>query len=310
MFAFLKKIFLFILILAIFDYMIGQCLHYIYFSQKRGQFAQTTYSLDSSNQDILVFGNSRAARHYSSAILSDSLHKTCYNLGMDAQGIIYATALQEVIFNRHKPSMVILNINAWEFDESPVKYERLSVFLPYCKEHPELIKYIKLSSPAAKWELLSNVYTYNSTFFTTISNLSQANNLPKIQGGYDPMIKKMNATEIAFVKKKIVLQAEENRQKPPKIDTIAFSYYSNFLKKCVDNHIPTYVIISPTLVPEEQSKGKEKLIEITQSFPTIKFMDFSSDPDYNGHFEKFADFLHLNKEGAEAFTKKLAAVLK
>jgi hypothetical protein len=38
----------------------------------------------------------------------------------------------------------------------------------------------------------------------------------------------------------------------------------------------------------------------------IIFLDYSADPYYTSHSEYFADFRHLNKEGAGVFSKQVA----
>ena len=60
---FLKRLFLFIIVVIIADHLIGLLLSQLYFNQHKGQYAQTTYAIDSTNQDIIVFGSSRAVRH-------------------------------------------------------------------------------------------------------------------------------------------------------------------------------------------------------------------------------------------------------
>ncbi|MFP5042961.1 hypothetical protein [Parasediminibacterium sp. JCM 36343] len=310
MYIFLKRLFFFILLLVAVDCLFGFGLRQLYFGQKKGQFAQTTYSADSANQDILVFGSSRAVRHYSPVILSDSFHLSCYNVGRDAQMIPYCTALQEVIFNRHKPKMVILDINAWEFVKGTTKYEKLSILQPYCKKHPELVPYLAIVDPIEKWKLYSNVYPYNSTLFIALNNMLFANKIPKDEFGFAPLDKKMSAEEVAYAKKILALNEENSKKAPLKIDTLAFRLYKQFLQTCAYNHIPTYVVISPTLAPEHTTDRREQIELIAKTYPNVTFLDFSSDTAYNGHFEKFADVFHLNKGGAEEFTRELVGRMK
>ncbi len=302
---FLKRFLLFILVLIVTDQIIGFCLRQLYFSQHKGQFAQTTYAIDSANQDILIFGSSRAVRHYSTSILSNTYGKSCYNVGRDGQQIPYYVAVQDVIFGRKKPSMVILDINTWEFSINPSRYEKLSILLPYCHKHPELVKYVELDNPFERYKLLSAIYPYNSSLFIAANNKIFENKIPSDDKGYDPIIRKMNQAGITYTKKIIAQAKIDNEKKQPKIDSLSYSLYRQFLQKCVDAHIATYVVISPTIVPETPNERKDKLLSITKEFPAVTFLDFSSSPNYNDHFEKFADIFHLNKEGSEEFTKEL-----
>jgi len=307
---FLKRLFLFIIVLVVIDQSIGFLLRQLYFSQRKGQFAQTTYAVDSANQDIIVFGSSRAVRHYSPAILSKAFGKSCYNVGRDGQMIPYYTALEDVIFNRKKPSMVILDINSWEFVNGPSKYEKLSILLPYCSKHPELINYIKIASPLERYKLLSAIYPYNSSLFIATNNKVFENKLPIDENGFDPLNKKMDNTTITFTKRLLEQAKIDNGRVKLDMDTMSLVLYTQFLQKCIDANIPTYVVISPTLAPELPTEQKTKLIAITKSFPSVAFLDFSSDSNYNGHFEKFADIYHLNRDGAEEFSNELVSKIK
>lgn len=306
---FLKRLFLFTLVIIAADQLIGFCLRTLYFTQHKGQFAQTTYAIDSANQDIIIFGSSRAVRHYSPSIISKAFGKSCYNVGRDGQQIPYYTALEDVIFERRKPSMVILDINTWEFVENSSRYEKLSILLPYCRKHSELIKYIQIDNPFEKYKLFSAIYPYNSSLFIAANNKIFENKIPSDENGYDPLNKKMDDAGIAFTKKILEQAKIDSEKKHPKLDSTAYSLYKLFLQKCVDANIPTYVVISPTLAPEVPNERKDKLLAITKEFPAVTFLDYSNNSNYNDHFEKFADVFHLNKEGSEEFTKELISKL-
>ncbi len=307
---FLKRLFLFIIVVVIIDQLIGLMMRQLYFNQHKGQFAQTTYSVDSANQDIIVFGSSRAVRHYSPSILSKALGKSCYNVGRDGQMIPYYAALEDVIFNRKKPKLVILDINTWEFFVGSGKYEKLSILLPYCNKHPELIKYVETASPYERYKLYSAIYPFNSSLFIATNNKLFENKIASDENGYDPLNKTMDAATIDYTKKIVEQSKKESKMVQAKTDTLALSFYKQFLQKCVDANIPTYVVISPTIAPEIPNERKNKLLEITKSFPTVTFLDYSCNPNYNDHFEKFADIFHLNKQGSEEFTKDLVSKIK
>jgi hypothetical protein len=140
---FLTRLLFFLLILFLVDFALGSFLQIIYYNQTKGQFAQTTTSIDKTNQDILIFGSSRAVRHYSPEILTKKLKMSCYNVGRDAQMIPYDAAIQEAVFARYKPKMIILDVNSWELSPNDSKYEKLSILLPYVYNHPEFLKYLK-----------------------------------------------------------------------------------------------------------------------------------------------------------------------
>lgn len=180
---FLTRLAIFCIILIVIDRIVGFAFKKVYFSQRVGQFSQTTYAIDSARQDIMIFGSSRAVRHYSSPIIAQGLGLSCYNSGRDGQMIPYSTAVQEVSLNRHKPKLIILDINPWELAVNPSKYEKLTILLPYCNEHPELIKYIAEVSEFERYKLFSQTYPYNSSIFILGTNALLPNSVKKIVAG-------------------------------------------------------------------------------------------------------------------------------
>jgi len=307
---FLKRIVLFILLFIAADQALGFLLEHIYFNQEKGQFAQTTYSVDRTHEDILVFGSSRAVRHYSPAILSKAFNMSCYNVGRDAQMIPYYTAIQDVIFNRYKPKIILLDVNSWELAPGESKYEKLSILLPYCREHPELVKYINQSSKWEKIKMFSRTYPYNSSLFILGYNYLFANRIPADEHGYAPLIGEMTDAMLEDHKRRMASGEEAKNDNSRDIDKKSLAYYEQFLAKTAKAGIKTYVIISPKILNENINYRVEKLIEVAGRFKNVKFINFSNDPRYNYRYEKFADVFHLNKQGSEEFTNDLIPLLK
>ena len=61
---FLLKLVVLFVIIFIFDYSVGNILRYFYFKQESGMPYRTTYSIEKTTADILIFGSSRANHHY------------------------------------------------------------------------------------------------------------------------------------------------------------------------------------------------------------------------------------------------------
>jgi len=307
---FLRNLLLFVILVVIVDNLLGYCLQTIYFSQKKGQFAQTTYSVDSTHQDVLIFGSSRAVRHYSPSIISQSLHLSCYNVGRDGQMIPYYSALQETIFKRYKPKLVILDINPWELSPGEEKYEKLSILFPYCREHPEMIKYMSNSSPWEKYKLLSRTYPYNSSLFILGYNTLFADKVQEDDNGYVPLPGKMTQAALTDFNDRMKNSSESADDESKVIDERSLGYYEQFLRNTEREGIKTYVVISPTILKQSQNYKIRKFIAVAAKFRNVTFLNFSTDPKYNYQFSKFSDVFHLNKEGSEEFTNDLIRKIK
>ncbi len=60
--------------------------------------------------DVLVFGSSRARRHYDTRILRDSLGMSCFNCGYNSMGIGFFKFRLKQILDRYTPKLIIYDI--------------------------------------------------------------------------------------------------------------------------------------------------------------------------------------------------------
>ncbi len=307
---FLQRLLLFLFCLVLVDTGLGYLFEFAYFSQRKGQFAQTTYSIDSTKHDILIFGSSRAVRHYSPSILSKTLEMSCYNVGRDAQMLPYYAAMQTAILKRYKPKIIILDVNSWEISPGEGKYEKLSVLFPYARRHPELLRYL---TEISRWEnvkLASRVYPYNSSLFILGYNCLFSNKVQADDNGYAPLTGEMTDLMLKDYTHRLALGREEQNENSTIIDHKALNYYREFLKNTAKYNIKTYVVISPKILDEKENYKTKKLRETAQEFENVTFINFSRNKDFNFKYQKFSDPFHLNKQGAEEFSQDLLRYLK
>ena len=305
----------FLILLIAIDQLLGFTLKKLYFAQKVGQFSQTTFAVDSARADIMVFGSSRAVRHYATSILTDSLGLSSYNSGRDGQMIPYSTALLDVTLNRCTPKLIILDINPWELANNQSKYEKLSILLPYCATHPELIKYIKEISPYEQYKLYSQTYPYNSSLFILGSNALFPNSAKKDDRGYLPLTGQMTPAHLASYKAMMIERSVRTHLKKEVAEPKGIAYFKQFLSNTASHGVKTLVIISPTLLKnafelDNQTLERTLVEYIAQTYPNVHFLDFSNDPEFNEHPEKFSDEFHLNKQASAEYTKKVVATIK
>jgi hypothetical protein len=282
----------------------------MYFSQKVGQFAQTTYAFDSATQDILIFGSSKATRQYSPSIITKGTNYSCYNLGRDAQQLPYYLAVSEVAIKRHIPKLIIVDMMANELYTDKSKYSKLSILLPYCEKHPELYKYIQDISSYEKYALLSKVYPFNSLLFIMLNNFIFQNKVEQDEFGYRPLtgILTVEQRDI-IVKGKNLFDLRKNNEGGQKIDKKSVQYFNLFLNNTFEKSIKTVVIISPSLVKESEI-SRTAIKKICDQYSNVIFLDFSENEKYSLRNEKFSDMFHLNITGSEEFSNELHETLK
>ncbi len=307
--TFLKSLVVGVLLVVVLDYFLGTMARKLFFGLKYGQYAQMTYAIDSTTQDVIIMGSSRALHHYESSLLSEALNSTVYNAGRDGQFIPYNCALLDAITLRNKPKMVILDVNVWDLAPNNEKYEKMAMLLPYYSSHPEFLKYIKEIGKWEKLKLLSKSYPYNSTLFVTAYDYMFTKSDAESDNGYLPIRRTISAKDFEMYRKKKIIYDIKREEENVPFDQKAITYYSYFLDKVDELKIPTYIIISPTLLKEPKTKEKLRLETMAKTHSMVKFLDFSQDSAFNNHNEKFADEFHLNEAGANEFSLILSDLL-
>ena len=310
---FAKTAILFIVILIAFDRLLGYALKKFYFSQKRGDYAAMTYAVDQTRADILVFGSSRALHQYNSSTISKGMGMTCFNTGSNGQKLPYATALQEVIFKRYQPKIVILDLVLWDIQVDRGKYDKLSVLLPYCNEHPELAKYVNGDDRYGRIKLLSQTYHYNSFLLPGAYNALFPSKIPAVGDGYLPLDHTMTADDYhRFVKSEQVDSIEFIKHPDESVDQRAIGMFRSFLANTQKYRIKTYLVLSPFILPPSiRFQKKIALLKtIAKQYPDVTFLDYAVSSGFTYHYQKYADVFHQNATGAEEFSERLVTRLK
>ena len=114
-FLFLLKILVFFFVFFILDFIIGSLLSYYYFKQDSGTLFNTTYAIEDTKADILIFGTSKANHSYNTETLTERLNLSAYNTGRDGSSIFYDYAILKAVLKRYSPKIIILDVT-WEFD--------------------------------------------------------------------------------------------------------------------------------------------------------------------------------------------------
>src|SRR6266498_4701938 len=152
--------------LIVLDFLIGSLLNFFYFKQKSGTLYRTTYSLEKTTADLIIFGSSTANHNYYPQLFQKRFNMSCYNTGRDGISVFYQYAVLESMLKRYSPKIAIYDFEYHEFRKEKNDYDRLSVLLPYYKTHSEIRSVIELKSPYERLKLTSKVYPFNSMLFS------------------------------------------------------------------------------------------------------------------------------------------------
>lgn len=292
---FLYKLFQIFIILLVLDFSIGHTLRHFYFTQISGVNYRTTYSIEKTTADILIFGSSRANHHYIPQIFTDILNHSCYNVGRDGQGILYYSAVQRSILKRYKPKIIILDLWPWELIKSSESYDRLSRLLPYYKSHKEIRSIIELRSKFEKIKLLASIYPFNSDILTIAKY-----NIVREQdyNGYIPAFRVMEPVG----SNDVVNNAHENLE----IDDNKVKILESFIMNLKEAGIKLFVVISPIYRCDVEKADSMKVVKEIMAKYDVPFWDYSQNRKFIENPELFVDRIHLNNGGAELFSKIVA----
>lgn len=293
---FLKRVAIFLLLLFGLDFVIGSALHYFYFKQTSGLEAGTIYAINKAEEDLLIFGSSRATHHYVSEIFSAQLKLSTYNAGREGNFILYHNAVFQSIVKRHKPKVVILDILNKEFDVSGDSYDRLSNLMPFYSSHKIIRPIINLRGPFEPIKNLSFMYPYNSKIQSIVVGNLAFNKLRKQDfNGYIPLTR-------VIEREPVQIQADTSY----KVDSLKIAAFIAIIDTCKNNNIRLFIVCSPYY---DQLKGVDLSVSLARNIAFekgITFWNFNTMAEIVGKPEYFDDKAHLNDKGARVYSKFIA----
>jgi hypothetical protein len=287
-----------VVVVFVLDFAIGRTLRHFYFTEGSGLHYRTTYSMEQTAADVLIFGASRANRHYDPEVFEDSLEMTFYNTGRDANGIFYQTALLKSVLKRYSPKIIILDYPG-DFSYDRKTYDNLSSLLPYYRTHKEIRKEIELRCPFERIKLLSETYPFNSQILT-------------IDMGNLEVNKKRNADNKGFMPLQTTSPPEllvfTSRESYP-VDSNKVKALREFLVKAKESGTRVYVIYSPWYWKVARNQDAEICEKICFE-EKVPFWDFSQDSFFLSRQNLFYDNTHLNLEGSKIFSRLIAGKIR
>jgi predicted peroxiredoxin len=290
-FNFLFKLLIFILIVFILDLSIGSMLRYFYFKQHNGFLYRTTYTIEETTAELLIFGASKANHQYSPEIFEKRLNLSYYNAGRDGSSIFYHYAVLKSVLKRYTPKMIILDISR-DFEKNQGSYDRISMLLPYYKSHPEMRSIIEMKSPYEKFKLISRIYPYNSLLFSITAGNSEFNKERyAVIKGYVPLLR-------VWEGKLQTLYEPTNY----KLDSVKISIYESFITDCIKAGVKLYVVSSPDFFKLNYNEKSNIVGEQIANKYNLKFLNYSNDSLFLNNAKYFADLSHLNDNGAKVFS--------
>ena len=283
---------LFAIVLAI-DFGFGKVCDYLNAHAKGGATKQM-YDLCMKDQyDILIMGSSRAHHHYVPQIMEDSLGMSCYNAGVDGNGIILMTGIYRMITQRYQPKLIIYDVEQafdlflYKADNNCTRY--LAAQKPFYNQ-PGISQIFKDVSKEEYYKAHSGLCRYNSVSIPLF--IDYLSFRPMDSKGYSPMNGKMEKEP-----------EKRDTKGSPVIDSLKLQYMYDFIKDVSEKGIPLIIVVSPKYGVVD-SCDFEPIKELCDAYH-VPFVDYYADQEFMTHKEWFKEPMHLNDEGARRFTERL-----
>ena len=334
---FFRNALILLMVTVVVDQLGGAILHYLYFKQKAGPNAETTFTFTKMHDDAFILGSSRGRRNYNPNIIADSLGISVYNAGHDGQTIFYEQAIVRMALARYTPKLVIIDLNPEEMYYRDLHYDRLNVLAPYYKNYPPVrsiyllkgirdgksegddffVKPAKVADNAwdnfwfrlhsmeqwvlplntERFKMASAIYPYNSATLDILTGIFKNR---KSESGFKPLkgtITQVKADEL--IRQNAALREEKGKR----IDENKINGLEEILSSLTAKGTKVVVCMSPALSPFGMEPSYQAIQAVCSKY-NVPFKDYSQDSNYL-HLSLFFDN-HMNKDGANLYSATLA----
>lgn len=287
------------------DRLLGRLLEKYYYTQSSGIEYRTTYSIDSTREDVLIFGSSRANHHYHANVLMDSTHFSYFNTGVEGMDIMYSEAVLRCVLKRYKPKLVVLDVNRMEFISSQESYDHLSSLAPYYKRHPEIQDIVLRRTRFEKLKFLSAIYPYNSMMLSIAIGNMEFNKKRRFHiKGYVP-----NETGDSVRLSQVLAVQKPYLDKDYEMDPYKISMFEQFIRTCKDSSVNLVVVTSPYLTRFAYHDPSLNEVRRICDLHQVSYIDCSYMKGLSDDPQNFYDITHLSENGSKTFTRYLLKLL-
>lgn len=286
-----------ILFVIVLDYGLGNVYEELYFTEKSRKKDRLIHSAVGTNEDVLIFGSSRAYYHYNPNIIEDSLGLSCFNVGYGGQNIYYHLALLKAALLRNKPKIAILDLMTIDFEMTAAQpdKEKLGVLLPFVHQSNIYKEAVLSRGWSENIKLLSSIYPFNSKAIYLVRNNTSAKrtDIKGFVGLADTWEKPIENKEAES------FEADRN-----KIEAL-----HEFINLCQKNNISIFLFVSPHFANYLGKTNYSFIVEDIYKNYGLEVHNYINSPHYKNPSE-FSDPVHLNKIGAEKYSKEVAMIIR
>ncbi|MCF8427095.1 MAG: hypothetical protein K9H61_02880 [Bacteroidia bacterium] len=293
----LNFVLLLLIFVILFDWVFGKVYSALYFTEKSQNIDRLIHSAIGTNEDVLIFGSSRAYHHYNPLIIEDSLNLSCFNVGYGGQNIYYHLAILKSAIERKKPKIAILDLIYIDYEKTGNIHskEKLGVLLPFVDKSQAMKEAVLSRGATERYKLWSSIYPFNSKQLYLIrNNLSAQRSDIK---GFLPLDKVLTK-EISKIDVKRI-----------EIDSAKIESIFEFIDLCIKNQIKIFLFVSPHFVIQKGESNYKFLSNLIYDKYGFEILNFETATEFINDSKLFADPYHLNKEGADLYSKFVGNII-
>jgi hypothetical protein len=297
--VFILKLLLFFALLGAVDWTVGSVIEQVHRRAPYGTNWTKENWLLSEQFDVVIFGSSRAFRHYVPSVISEHVGESVFNAGQNGQYLLYSYALEQLLITNYTPKLIVLDVLpsfVVKAKNPNEEFERLSSISPYFYNR-EVQKLLTRGNVFERIKYASKMYRYNSKLLSILDNLRGSG--IKADNGYEVM------GDFTFHDRNpfIVDQLDT-----VEIDSFKLSIVKKFITSARAKNINVIVSFSP--VSEPLSEKVQQVVHFYEQLFTemdVPFLNFAT-PEYQNK-EIFLDLIHMDGVGAELFSREFGETL-
>ena len=238
--------------------------------------------------EVVILGPSTANHNYNPQLLTDSLKMETYNAGLDAHDIVYCDVVLNSMLDRTDVKEVILDVGESQLDGKWINSSIADTKI-YYKRSPEVTKYYDNETDwQQRLKLRSNLYRYNQSCYNLVHILL---NRPDTLNGFRPLV----GQNADFIRK-------ESYQFS--IDSTELRHLENIVATCKNRGVNLLFVQSPR---ETNNIAFNNWITAFSKSKGVPLYNEDANGFWESHHELFYDGAHLNSEGADEFSRKIAS---
>lgn len=247
------------------------------------------------SEDVIMMGTSRCNGHYVPPIISDTLHMSVYNAGIDGSDNIFAQYMALCyILHRHTPKVVCLEVQNSFLEEEEDSYHTTGYFAPYFGNNAAADSIYHLAGTYWQYKL-SHLYRYNTKVLANITG--QIVNHSCDEHGYTPNPMPANRVELSKWPNEYF-----------HVNTEKKAYMERFIQACREKNVFLCFVISPSYSVVDSSYYA--LLKDFAANHHVPLFDYHTSGLYLDKPDYFRDSSHLWDKSAKEYSSIFASDLK